>query len=71
VEVAHGETFFAFELMRALSLLAPNVHAQAITVSVRQEVLDAAHWVGAITRGAEGSYMQLQEQLCGWIKAAI
>ena len=26
-------------------------------------VLDAAHWVGAITRGAEGSYMQLQERL--------
>ncbi len=36
-----------------------------------EEVLDAAHWVGAITRSAEGSYMQLQEQLCRWIKAAI
>jgi len=35
------------------------------------EVLGAAHWVGAITRDAEGSFMQLQVQLCGWKKAAM
>ena len=28
------------------------------------EVLDAAHWVGAVKRGAEGSYMQLQDRFC-------
>jgi hypothetical protein len=64
-------TFFAFELKRAISSLARNVHAQAVTASVQEEVLDAAHWVGAITRGAEGSYMQLQDQICRWNKAAI
>ena len=36
-----------------------------------EKVLDAAHWVGAITRGAEGSYMQLQDQVCPTIKAVI
>jgi hypothetical protein len=36
-----------------------------------EEVLDAAHWVGAIKRGAEGSYMQLQDRVCRWNKAAL
>jgi len=44
---------------------------ECLATIFRGEVLDAAHWVGAITRSAEGSFMQLQVQLCGWIKAAM
>jgi hypothetical protein len=31
-----------------------------LALSRGKKVLDAAHWVGAIKRGAEGSHMQLQ-----------
>jgi len=34
-------------------------------------ILGAAHWVGAITRDTEGSYMQLQERVCPLIKAGM
>ena len=33
--------------------------------------LDAAYWVGAVKRDAEGSYMQLQCLLCLMIKAGM
>lgn len=38
---------------------------------VKEKVLGVAHWVGAIKRDTEGSYMQLQSQLCRWNQAAI
>lgn len=33
--------------------------------------LGTAHWVGAMKRGAEVSYMQLQEHLCLWTVASM
>ena len=38
---------------------------------VGKKILDATHWVGAIKRSAEGSHMQLQEQVCPETKAQI
>src|SRR6056297_4142006 len=35
------------------------------------ENLDAAHWVGAVKRGAEGSHMQLQDHLCAVFQASF
>ena len=66
------ECLYGYSVARKLASSAGmSMPGECLAAIFRGEVLDAAHWVGAITRSAEGSFMQLQVQLCGWIKAAM
>jgi len=65
-----GETF-AFSSVRGKLDLSPGFSKASRAGFGGKEVLDAAHWVGAITRSVEGSYMQLRVQICRSKKAVL
>jgi hypothetical protein len=48
-----------------------NVDSGDVHLIVGGKFLDAAHWVGAVKRDAEGSHMQLRGLVCLPIKAGL